>query len=199
MATKTKKLGRVVLIHGIQGEGKEMYLTNLARYFQEAGFTVVIPRYGTLDLLGVSISSWANNRIAAALGSFVEEGDILLGHSNGGTIAYMIAKDKRVRGVILVNAALDSDRVCNAEFTHVYYNAGDWVVRASTVVPLNYWGAIGAIGYTGPPRPDVTNIDCGHPPYDDLPPLSGHSDIFKGNNLAPWARYMAQMAKLEIL
>lgn len=199
MATKTAKLGRVILIHGIQGEGPELYLTRLAQYFQAAGFTVVIPRYGTLDLLGVSISSWANKRIADSLGSFVEPEDILLGHSNGGTISYMIAEKKRVRGCILINAALDSNRVPNAEFTHVYYNKSDWVVRASALVPFNYWGAMGSIGYTGTPRPDVTNIDCGSPPYDDLPPLSGHSAIFKGNNLEPWARYMAQMAKLEIV
>lgn len=198
MATKTKKLGRVILIHGIQGEGPEMYLTRLANYFQEMGFEVVIPRYGTLDLLGVSISAWANERIAASLGSFVQPSDILLGHSNGGTICYMIAKTMRVRGCILINPALDSERIPNAEFTHVYYNSADWVVRASAFVPFNNWGAMGSLGYTGGPRPDITNIDCGNPPYDDLPRLSGHSAIFKGPNLAPWARYMARMAKLEI-
>lgn len=200
MATKTAKLPRVILIHGIQGESPpEMYLTRLAQYFQDAGFTVCIPRYGTLDLFGISFSSWANERISQSLGSFVEPGDILLGHSNGGAISYLIAQKKRVRGVILINAALDSNRVPNAEFTHVYFNKGDWVTRASTVLPFNAWGAMGALGYTGAPRPDIVNVDCGNPPYDDLPRLSGHSTIFKGDNLAPWARYMAQMAKLEIV
>ncbi len=199
MAKKEKKLGRVILIHGIQGEGKEQYLTRLAQYFSAAGFDVVIPKYGTLDLLGVSISSWANKRIAEALGSFVQPSDILLGHSNGGTISYMIAEKMRVRGCILVNAALDSDKIPNADFTHVYFNSGDWVVRASSLVPLNNWGSMGATGYLGRPNPVITNIDCGNPPYDDLPHLNGHSAIFKGDNLKPWALYMAQMAKLEIL
>lgn len=199
MRAPTPKLGRVIMIHGIRGEEPEKYISKLALYFRKAGFSVCIPHYGTYDLFGLSISRWTNPRIARSLGSFVDRDDILLGHSNGATIASMITDYQRVRGCILINAALDIEEVPNSDFTHVYYNSGDLVTRLSSFIPFTQWGAMGTHGYLGPPHPSILNIDCGNPPYEELPPIDGHSTIFRNGNLAPWARYMASLARLEVI
>jgi hypothetical protein len=199
MRAPNKPLGRVIMIHGLRGEEPERNISKLALSFRKEGFSVCIPHYGTYDLLGLSISRWTNPRIAASLGSFVTRDDILLGHSNGATIANMITEQQRVRGCIFVNAALDVEEIPNADFTHVYYNSGDLVTRFSSLIPFTQWGAMGNRGYCGPPHPSILNIDCGNPPYDELPSVNGHSDLFHNGNLTPWARYMASLARLEII
>lgn len=192
-----KKLGRVVLIHGVRVRKKNRNIHKLAAAFRAAGFCVVIPRYGYLPALLVGLFQWLDRRIADSMSAFIEDDDILLGHSNGGSLVYLISQERIIKGAILVNAALESDIIPNAKFVHVYYNTGDIVTRLSAFLPFHVWGSMGSIGYTGN-DPRVISMDQGNPPAG-LPPLKGHSDIFRLEHVRPWSRYMAELCAQEVL
>lgn len=199
MARKKEKLGRVVLIHGVRLKSKEKNeLKRLAPAFREAGFSVIVPSYGYMPAFLVGLFQWLDNRIADSMASFICENDILLGHSNGGTLVYLISQQVRLRGAILVNAALEVNDVPNAQFVHVYYNNGDIVAKLSSIIPFHPWGEMGGVGYQGN-DPRVLNIDQANPPHPDLPSLDGHSDIFNPGKTTPWAKYMANLAFQAVL
>lgn len=191
--------GRVVLIHGasyrIKHRTSNMRL--LAPSFRSAGFCIVIPTYGFLPALLLGLIPWLDARIAETMAAFISPHDILVGHSNGATLAYLVSKRIKVRGAILINPALDTYRVPAAGFTHVYYNAGDIVTKLSQWLPCHPWGAMGGRGYLGDDL-RVTNINQAHPP-ESLPRLWGHSDIFSVGKCRKWARFMAESCLREVL
>lgn len=196
-------LGRVILIHGanFHKATRGANMKKFAPAFRACGFCVVIPTYGFLPALLIGLIPWLDKRIAETLGSFVEPNDILVGHSNGGTLIYLIAKIKPVRGAVLINAALEVDKIPEASFVHVYYNKGDILTRFSNFFPCSPWGAMGGCGYIGS-DPRVTNINCSYPP--EMPPvilpiLNGHSDIFRVGKCRKWARFMAESVLQAVL
>lgn len=194
---KKKHIARVVFIHGVQWGARDKNMHRLAVAFREAGFCVVIPRYGYVPALLVGMFSWLDYRIAQSMSVFIQDDDILVGHSNGATLAHIISQTRRIRGAVLINAALEVDEAPNADFVHIYYNRGDCVAQWSAIIPFHPWGAMGGLGYTGPTKPYITNIDQGHPP-SHLPRLNGHSDIFKPGKLRPWARHIASLVIQEL-
>lgn len=187
---KKKHVARVVFIHGVQWGARDKNMHRLAVAFREAGFCVVIPRYGYVPALLVGIFSWLDYRIAQSMSVFIQDDDILVGHSNGATLAHIITQTRRIRGAVLINAALEVDEAPNADFVHVYFNAGDCVAKWSAIIPFHPWGAMGSCGYLGE-RQDVVNIDQGDPPEPHLPRLNGHSDVFTPGKIRAWARFMA--------
>lgn len=190
---------RIILIHGVRATKDNMEkMARLADVFKQAGFEVVVPKYGFVSALIVGLFKWIDVRIAETLSAFVGPEDILLGHSNGGTIAYLITQKLQVDGVVLINAALESDILPNAKFIHIYYNSGDNVVWLSKFVPFHPWGDIGKTGYTGPHDKRVLNVDQSNPPKEWLPKLKGHSDIFEVDHLTPWANYIATMVNAYV-
>lgn len=193
---KNPPLGRVVLIHGVRVSSRNRNLHKLAASFRSAGFCVVIARYGFVPAFLIGLFGWLDHRFADMVASFVEEDDILIGHSNGATLAYLISQKIRVKGVVMLNAALEPELAPAADFVHVYHNRGDWVVKLSGAIPFNIWGCMGNVGYTGNAT-HVVNIDQGKPP-SGLPALSGHSDIFAPANIKPWGRYIAQLVVAAI-
>lgn len=193
-----KKHGRVVLIHGVRFKKSDRdNLRRLATGFRATGFCVVLPTYGYLPALVVGLFQWLDRRIAESMAGFIQEDDILLGHSNGGTLVYLISKRQKIKGAVLLNAALDSTCIPEAKFIHVYYNAGDIVTKISNMIPFHPWGDMGGVGYTGD-DPRVVNVDQGNPP-EGLPALNGHSDVFKKGKVRQWARFMAELCLKEVL
>ena len=185
-----KQKQRVVMLHGVEFTKKSR--SNLCRFapaFNRAGFEVVLPTYGYIPALLVGIFDWIDRRIADSMSAFIQDGDIVLGHSNGATLAYLISKHHHIKGAILINPALEPDMVPDAEFTHVYFNAGDIVSRLSAMLPFNPWGSMGQVGYIGSDK-RVTNFDCENTP--NLPFLNGHSDIFMPGKTRPWSAFIAQ-------
>lgn len=199
-----KKHGRIVLIHGVRVNRKNRNMHKLATAFRAAGFCVVIPRYGFLPAFLVGLFNWLDRRIADSMSAFIQKDDILLGHSNGATLIYMIAQKTPIKGAILLNAALENNVIPNASFVHVYFNAGDVVTKLSAILPFHPWGGMGWTGYTGEAE-HVTNIDQGNPPTMlagrtlNLPRLNGHSNIFRPEHVRPWARFMAELCLQEVL
>ena len=180
------------MIHGVRSvDPLKRGVGRLAPAFRSAGFCVTVPQYGFIPAFAVGILQRIDDSIASTIGSFLQPNDILLGHSNGAALTYLIAKHYRIRGAILINAALDSEHIPDCDWVHVYYNSGDWITRLASMIPFHVWGDMGAVGYTGTHRSTVINVDCGHPPEPDLPVLSGHNAIFQPGNTAAWARFMA--------
>lgn len=190
---KKKHLARVVFIHGVRFSGKDRNMHRLAIAFREAGFCVVIPQYGYIPAVLIGLFSWLDYRIAQSMSGFIQEDDILVGHSNGATLAYMISKIRKVRGTVLVNAALETNELPTADFVHIYFNRGDCVAQWSAIIPFHPWGAMGGLGYEGPDKPGVLNVDCSNPPAPHLPRLNGHSDIFTPGKIRAWSRHMASL------
>lgn len=194
MAEQKESLGRIVMIHGVNTRKENNSLYLLAPAFRDAGFEVIIPQYGFVSAFLAGIFQWIDNRIADSMSAFIQPGDILLGHSNGATLTYLISKKIPLRGAILVNAALEIDLLPNAGFIHVYYNKKDWVVILAGLLPFHAWGPMGQQGYQGPADPRVTNIDQFNPPHAGLPPISGHNGLFKPENVVAWSKFMARVA-----
>jgi pimeloyl-ACP methyl ester carboxylesterase len=191
--------GRVILIHGAEFRKKSRgNMRRLAPSFRAAGFCTIIPTYGFLPALLLGIFPWLDRRIAEALSGFIQPDDILVGHSNGATLSYLISKrmGAGVRGALLINAALESDKVPNAHFVHVYYNSGDIVTKISELLPFHIWGGMGGLGYEGLDS-RVRNFDQSNTP--GLPKLDGHSDVFSVGKCRAWARFMAESCLREVL
>lgn len=172
-------------------------MRRLAPSFRSAGFCIVIPTYGFLPALLLGLIPWLDARIAETMAAFIVPNDILVGHSNGATLAYLVSQRIKVRGTVLINPALDTDRVPNALFTHVYFNEGDIVTRLSRWLPWHPWGAMGGYGYSGM-DPRVMNVNQAQPPKG-LPKLWGHSDVFAVGKCRVWARYMAESCLRAVL
>lgn len=195
-----KYYGRVILIHGAMfNRRSRVNLRRLAPAFRACGFCTIIPTYGYLPALLLGLVPWLDDRIADVLSGFIEPNDVLLGHSNGGTLTYLVSKRKPVRGAVLLNAALESDFVPEAKFVHVYYNHGDIVAKLSELLPCHPWGAMGGEGYQGADARVTKNIDQANPPDPTLPPLYGHSDVFNVGKCRMWARFMAESVLQDVL
>jgi len=192
-----KNKGRVVFLHGVRTKRSDRNMHKLAVAFRRAGFCVTIPMYGYLSALVVGLFGWLDDHIAQAMSVFIEPDDIIVGHSNGGTLAYLLSKLKRVRGVVLINAALEVDLVPDAEFTHVYFNPGDCVAQWSSILPFHPWGSMGGLGYIGD-DPRVTNYHQCNPGEPSLPCLNGHSAIFERENVRAWGKYITEQVELAL-
>jgi pimeloyl-ACP methyl ester carboxylesterase len=189
--------GRVILIHGAEFRKKSRgNMRRLAPSFRAAGFCTIIPTYGFLPALLLGIFPWLDERIAESLSGFIRPEDILVGHSNGATLSYLISKRVPVLGAVLINAALEADLIPNAKFVHVYYNAGDIVTKISEWLPFHIWGDMGGKGFKGVDE-RVVNVDQSNTP--GLPVLDGHSDVFSVGKCRAWARFMAESCLQEVL
>lgn len=188
--------GRVILFHGIKTPNRNRRIHRFARAFRQAGFEVVVPYYGYIPAIVAGLFGWLDHRLADTIASFIREDDILVGYSNGATIVYMISQRVKVRGAVLVNAALKSGIAPRAGFIHVYYNEGDWVTGLANLVPFHLWGSMGRDGYTGINK-NVESVNQGVPPLG-LPSLSGHTDVLDHPNILPWSRYMAARCLEEV-
>lgn len=203
MATNNKiPHGRIVIIHGARFRTKDkINMENLGQCFREQGFEVIIPQYGFLPAFIIGLFLSLDKHIAESMAGFIHEDDILVGHSNGATLVYLISQYQKIRGAVLINAALDTELVPNAAFVHVYYNKDDDVAELSKFVPFHIWGNMGTVGYEGDDS-RVTNFDTGNPVDDSLPKLSGHSDIFTEGKIRAWAcfisgRCLSELAKTD--
>jgi len=154
-----------------------------------AEFDVRYPDYGYILGLETKI---VNPVIVGSLQPYIEDGDILIGHSNGCAIAYELAHSSKPAGLIFINAALDQAISRPAPWIDVYFNAGDQVTEAAKIgaalgIDDPVWGEMGHAGYSGD-DPMIANIDCGN--SLGMPAVSGHSAFFDPQNLRAWGPYL---------
>ena len=179
-------------IHGIHTKDPYKNIGKLEPYFWAKGYnSTLVHNYGYVLAVGTRFN---NPGRAKTIGNHILPHDIIVGHSNGCLIAWMISNEKPVEGLVLINPALDddikfSDRI---NWIHVYYNHTDGAVPWANIFRFNHpMGDMGHDGYKGQDK-RVLNIDCCNSHRDTLPCVDGHSAIFSGLNLVPWANQIVK-------
>ena len=178
------------LIHGLHTFDPAQNIGRWMPYLEDAGFAVRVHRYGYLPF---GLAWMRNPGIARRIANTVRADDILICHSNGAAIAYLIGEMRRFRGVVLVNGALDRDKVIpGVDWQMNYYTPGDDVLKYARI-PFHLWGRIGTKGYSGH---DSRNQDFNM--AELLPACRGHSDPFRKDYSPPWALRVAQQIYLML-
>ena len=204
---------RVHVVHGIMDRVGTSGLLNLVPYLKAAGFDCRVPDYGLITAVETHI---ANPLIRRTLFPYIEPGDLYVGHSNGCAIGYELMQlGAPLAGAVYINAALYRDIKLPAPTTlgwlDVYYNGGDSATVAAVVgaklgLTDGSWGEMGHAGYLGSDT-RVTNIDAGKANkatalglgLEDLPAVSGHSDIFTPAKLAAgWGRFITDRIRKHL-
>ncbi len=180
------------VIHGIETEAGSTTVPALFPYLEQFG-EIKYPDYGWIGLLE---SKRLNPVIVGSLRSYVADGDIIVGHSNGCAIAYrLLQTGVLVRALVLINGALirNIQIPTGVTFVHCYWNSGDTItIEAMLGADLSLvdpnWGDMGHAGYLGA-DPRVLNVDCGN--TLGMPKVSGHSALFDPFNLEAWGPQIA--------
>ncbi len=175
-------MARVILIHGFNvRDGGNATVGKLRPFFEQAGFSVMQPRYGWTFLLGVRL---LDKRFATLVADLTEPGDVYVGHSNGCCIAQLAAEmGAPVSQMVYINPALDRDTFLPRHVgrLHVWHSPADGPVRFARWLPWHRWGDMGAVGYQGPHDTRVINYNK----QEDYPQVSSiaHSDVFEHGKL----------------
>jgi hypothetical protein len=185
------------LIHGIHTEG-ESPVEGLIPFLDP--LSVKYPDYGYI--LGVE-TRIVNPIIVGALRSYIEPGDIIIGHSNGCAVAYdLMRTGAPIAGMVFINAAVEQTIVRQAptKWIDIYFNPGDEITEAAKLgkqlgITDPVWGEMGHAGYKGT-DPAIINFNCGA--TVGLPIVSGHSDFFTPSKLAKWGPFLADRIKQRI-
>ena len=143
---------KVYLIHGfnIKDDGATTTGT-IKTLLENHGFNVTEIRYGFFHRIRVRL---CNKGLAHVIADLVEPGSTCIAHSNGAAIAYLACEyGAPFKNVTLVNPALDktlqlADQVENIQ---VWYAPHDKWTGLAKYIPNSVWGAMGRVGYKGPP------------------------------------------------
>lgn len=159
--------GRLWLLHGWRvRDGGARSLGGLAGALEALGWEVVRRTYGYV--LTPWETRFRSRKEAKILSTRVAQGDLVVGHSNGGRIALELTYYAPVDRVVLLNPALDSDWVPGRWTTrclvvHNRHDAAGWWAR---LVPASPWGDMGRSGYRPAPGDDadprMVNLRRGH-------------------------------------
>jgi pimeloyl-ACP methyl ester carboxylesterase len=141
----------VYLIHGFNVDDGGAGTTDSIRPYLEAeGITVRELDYGHFHRGRVRL---CNDSVARMIATLVKPGSTCIGHSNGGTLAYLACEyGAQFKNVVLVNPALDSKKAIakQVEKVQVWYSPNDKWTKLAKYIPFSDWGAQGRTGYTGP-------------------------------------------------
>lgn len=156
-------------------------------------FDVVWVDYGFI--LGIE-TRLVNPLIMHTMLPYINKGDLLVGHSNGAAIAYMLMQaGAPVGGCVFINGALEQriTRSVGVGFIDCFWNPGDDITEVADIgeklgIDSPVWGPMGHGGYIGT-DPAITNINCGV--TAGMPVVSGHSDFFTPSKLIAWGPYLA--------
>lgn len=191
---------RVHLLHGFNvTDGGRGTIDRFGPYFAAEGFELVDHNYGWVGLLGLrSRNTTTVRKIRAA----IRPGDIVVAHSNGCLIAWMLAMaGEPLAGVVCIQPALRKDTTWPAHINVLCLNnPDDWVVSlgrmwgrfASVANPWRNrhgWGAAGRSGFIAS-QSNVTNLNTAIGPY----PATGHSGVFKSAPLNYWGPKVCEWA-----
>lgn len=187
----------VFLLHGIHTSETDFdFGEAFEDYFREAGFKTKSLYYGRIWAIQ---ARWKNPKIVKQLWDEIPDGSILVAHSNGAALAYLMAKaGKKFAGVVLVNPALDKDKAIEgAGWVHVYHNEDDHVTWWSRWFIRSPWGAQGRDGPSFN-LPHYKVFDCQK--IKSLPKVRGHTAIYtvKANRIK-YGPFMACQVKKELI
>ncbi len=180
----------VHILHGIHTSEPSGGVVKLLKpYFENAGFgDIIVHSYGYIFAV---TTRRKNPEIVEEILPKIKPGDIIVGHSNGGTLAYMLAeRGAPISGAVLINPALDANKALakQVRWIHVYFNKDDGAVWWSRILFINHpWGEQGRVGYNGKPDVRYSNFDC----QKESPPVFGHIDIFTKEKIVVWGPRIA--------
>lgn len=191
---------RIHLIHGIHAT-RGGNTAKLAIYLRAMGHEVEVHSYGYAFASTSALPGWTdylNRDRAEKCAKRIKDGDSIVCHSNGAAVTYLIQEPplRTLKNVVLIQPALDRDAVFhNTERVLCIYNEQDDVVGLSSILPGNYWGAMGKLG----PDDSHHNMEKWNalaPPHG-LMPYGGHIDLFKKASIAAWATTIGSWLKGE--
>lgn len=185
---------RVHVVHGIHTAVGNPMVRELVPFLEQADFRVAYIDYPWIAGLE---TRKANPLIVQTMLSYIEPGDLFIGHSNGCAIGYdLMRAGAPIAGAVFINGALEQNltRSMYCKWIDVYFNSGDKITEAAKIADAlglvdPVWGMLGHAGYIGT-DPQIVNIDCGT--TAGMPIVSGHSDIFSPVNVARWGPWMVK-------
>ena len=175
------------LIHGIKTRDANRSSISFLKYALK-GFTVKVLSYGYIPVLLAPITSVINWFVVRRFVKQLTPGNVLIGHSNGCTIAYKISNKLYTKGLVLINPALDADVKFDPfiSFIHIYWSRNDKVTWLSKFVPFSDWGSMGSVGYKGSdPRVKQFEMDI------------NHTDIGEAEIAAVWGPFIVSNLNAE--
>lgn len=189
---------RIHLIHGFNvSDGGAGTVGNLQATYEGMGHTVIRHNLGMIGLFSLDSQ---NAKAVAHLLQHVSPGDVLVGHSNGVLICWlMIQQGYRPEAVICFQPSIRRDTKWPAGVPVLcIYNPFDWVVqlgrwwgrltKRGRLAP-NGWGAAGRYGFTAVNH-CVTNWNTSAAYWDF--PTRGHSAVLRMPAAAYWAKLSAE-------
>lgn len=203
----------VHFIHGITDGDLGGLPAKYEPQFKAAGFQTFVHEnhlWGPLDksVLAWAIASrWVDPRWAKAISKEVGRDDILFCHSNGCTVAWEISNLVPVKGLVLLNPALDEDIKfnVNVDWVDVYFCPSEDATEVSEVLGVfdlvkHPWGRMGRTGYIGSDA-RISNINTRdillnrHDIARPLPSVNGHSDLGKPMYVKQWGPYFLERVR----
>ena len=187
---------RILIVHGIHTHDSDGWMDFLVEAFNGAGWDA---RKWTYGYAYAMLTRLQNPGRAQALADLIEPGDIVLGHSNGGCLAWMAAQlGAPMGGAILLNPALDCDKVMKSHvrWVNLYANRYDDAVKWAGIFRSHPWGPQGREGISVPDdryRTTFTNST-----HHGLPRVMGHSGILAPENLPKWSARIISDAHLSM-
>lgn len=181
---------KIILIHGIHEKEGDTNMSMLWPYLQRhlPDRQIHLHSYG---FMGFWEARWDNKRQAKRLASVIEEGDVVVTHSNGAAITYMACCDHGARpaGVININPALDRKRTAPAKWVETIHSDGDRWVWLSQWLPWHIWGDQGKVGYRGGEK-NTVNYNASK--FSGVMAYKGHCDLFVSTRINEWAKFIAR-------
>lgn len=184
---------RVIIVHGIHTGEDATWMDQLASMFREKGLPTLVWTYGYAYAL---LTRWQNPGRARKLAELIHPGDIVVGHSNGGALAWMAAHDEfaPLGGAVLLNPALDRNRVMpiHVPWVNLYPNRYDVAVKVAKIFPAHPWGSQGQGGLSREDNRYLTRFTNESGPSGELA-VRGHSAVIN-EGLLSWGPRIVQDA-----
>lgn len=180
-------------------DGGKGTIDTLIPFFADKGFEIGNPDGKRIGLFNLRSR---NEKLVKRLLPTIKEGDVLICHSNGCLIGWMLIEaGAPVKAIICIQPALRRDTIWREDVKVLCtYNKRDWVVSlgriwgrfASVVNPfrdIHGWGAAGKHGF------DTDENNITHWDLDEEPePAPGHSEVFERKKRAYWGPKFADWA-----
>lgn len=180
---------KIITVHGIhtaEGHNSMAALRPiLARHLPDQ--TIVGHDYG---FMGFWQARWRNGGEAARLADVIEDGDIVVTHSNGAALAYLAVRDYGARpvGIININPALDRWRTAGVEWVETIHSDGDRWVWLSQWLPGHIWGDQGRVGYRGT---EDNTVSHNASDFGGRMVYSDHCGLFDPQRIDRWSAFIA--------
>lgn len=183
---------KITIVHGIHTNDTDGWMYYIRDRFTEAGWDARVWTYGNVNALTTRLF---NPGRADNLAAILEPGEVVLGHSNGCTLTYMASQKVPLGGAILLNPALDRDKVVAppCPWINLYKNKFDVAVKLAGFIPKHPWGPQGREGLLIDDSRYYT-VETS----EEYPFAIGHSGILEPEKLPFWTGRIIEDAEARI-